>query len=364
MKITREELYRRVWETPVRTLAKEFDISDVGLAKACRKHQIPIPPVGYWTKVQFGKVVTKPPLPHNASVDVLLEAGRFRPPAVPASVDAQKPPGLQILLPATTDGLAPIAAATFKCLLKATPDLSGMVSCRGDNVFNCEVAPETVERAVRILHAIELALPVVGARLVKESKETCLQVERDGRSVAFRVHEQYTRSEFVIKDKQHSWMDRREFTYQPTGKLTFQILGYFSGRKNWSDGVRDCLDTKLLQVVTGLLGAIESIKNREHELELQRLRWAETAKVREELERKRRAEDDFRRQLMAEVKIWSECKAGFAYLTQVRGQLLKMTARLPEAASEWLSHTEQALTEMNPIAKRIEMLTKTVDSEK
>lgn len=210
---------------------------------------------------------------------------------------------------------------------------------------------------------VSLYRAVVGARLVKEPKENRLQVERDGRGVEFRLHEQYTRSEFVIKDKRYIWMDRREFTYQPTGKLTFQIEGYVSGRKNWSDGTRDCLDAKLLQVVTGLLGAIESIKNRDHELELQRLRWAEIARVREELERKRRAEEDFRRQIMAEVKIWSECEAGFAYLAQVKGQLLGMTVRLPDAAREWLSHTEQALTEMNPIAKRIEMLTKTVDSE-
>lgn len=52
MKITRKELYRRVRETPARTLAKEFDFSDVGLAKACRKHQIPLPSAGQWTKVR------------------------------------------------------------------------------------------------------------------------------------------------------------------------------------------------------------------------------------------------------------------------------------------------------------------------
>ncbi len=70
MKITREALYCRVWETPVKTLAKAFDISDVGLAKACRKLQIPLPPVGYWMKVQNGKPVKKPPLPKGENVEV------------------------------------------------------------------------------------------------------------------------------------------------------------------------------------------------------------------------------------------------------------------------------------------------------
>ena len=46
MQISRRDLYQRVWHTPIRILAKEFDISDVGLSKACRKHGVPTPPVG------------------------------------------------------------------------------------------------------------------------------------------------------------------------------------------------------------------------------------------------------------------------------------------------------------------------------
>ena len=34
LSMTRIELYERVWATPMRTLAKEFGISDVSLAEA------------------------------------------------------------------------------------------------------------------------------------------------------------------------------------------------------------------------------------------------------------------------------------------------------------------------------------------
>ena len=47
-KLTRTELYDRVWQTPMRTLAKEFEISDVGLKKICARHDVPTPGVGYW----------------------------------------------------------------------------------------------------------------------------------------------------------------------------------------------------------------------------------------------------------------------------------------------------------------------------
>lgn len=83
MEISREELYRRVWELPVVTLAQEFDISDVGLSKACRANGIPLPPRGYWMKLQHGKSVTKPALPPSTVTAVVIDAPRHRLPVPP-----------------------------------------------------------------------------------------------------------------------------------------------------------------------------------------------------------------------------------------------------------------------------------------
>jgi hypothetical protein len=52
--LTRQELYDRVWTEPVDTLAKQFGISNVGLGKACRRHNIPVPPRGYWARKAAG----------------------------------------------------------------------------------------------------------------------------------------------------------------------------------------------------------------------------------------------------------------------------------------------------------------------
>jgi hypothetical protein len=35
VKLTRKELYEKVWSQPIRTLAKEYGISDADLKKAC-----------------------------------------------------------------------------------------------------------------------------------------------------------------------------------------------------------------------------------------------------------------------------------------------------------------------------------------
>ncbi|MCA9473030.1 MAG: hypothetical protein KC594_13300, partial [Nitrospira sp.] len=61
--VNRNDLYERVWATPMRTLAAEFGISDRGLTKVCAKLNVPTPPLGYWAKKAAGKKVHQPPLP-------------------------------------------------------------------------------------------------------------------------------------------------------------------------------------------------------------------------------------------------------------------------------------------------------------
>jgi hypothetical protein len=57
----REDLYEKAWSRPMRILAKEHGISDVGLAKVCRKLGVPVPGRGYWAKKAAGRVVSKKP---------------------------------------------------------------------------------------------------------------------------------------------------------------------------------------------------------------------------------------------------------------------------------------------------------------
>jgi len=44
-------------------LAKEFEMSDVGLKKICNAAYVPTPPLGYWAKLKNGKKVVKTALP-------------------------------------------------------------------------------------------------------------------------------------------------------------------------------------------------------------------------------------------------------------------------------------------------------------
>ncbi len=52
---TRKDLYDLVWSEPMVSLAKRFGLSDVGLAKACRALDVPLPYRGYWAKRAAGR---------------------------------------------------------------------------------------------------------------------------------------------------------------------------------------------------------------------------------------------------------------------------------------------------------------------
>jgi hypothetical protein len=61
--ITREELYGQAWETPIRRLSQQYAISDTGLAKICRRLNVPYPPRSYWARKTAGQKVRQADFP-------------------------------------------------------------------------------------------------------------------------------------------------------------------------------------------------------------------------------------------------------------------------------------------------------------
>jgi len=59
----REKIYQEIWSEPIQHVAKKYNLSDVGLAKVCKKLNIPRPGRGYWAIKAAGKTTSKrPPL--------------------------------------------------------------------------------------------------------------------------------------------------------------------------------------------------------------------------------------------------------------------------------------------------------------
>lgn len=83
IKLTRQDLYDQVWTEPMQTLAARYGLSGVGLAKTCRRMNIPIPGRGYWARKAARQPLT------NSLRDTLI--------AVSANISRQDRPILTIL---------------------------------------------------------------------------------------------------------------------------------------------------------------------------------------------------------------------------------------------------------------------------
>ena len=61
--ITREDLYKFVWEESLGKIAKRYGISPTEITEACNKLDIPKPQQGHWTKIDLGHQIPRPELP-------------------------------------------------------------------------------------------------------------------------------------------------------------------------------------------------------------------------------------------------------------------------------------------------------------
>ncbi len=72
VEMSREQLYNEIWEISVMGVAKKYNSPYSLLLKLCKEADIPIPPSGYWTKINFGKPVTQAPLPDSKTEMITL----------------------------------------------------------------------------------------------------------------------------------------------------------------------------------------------------------------------------------------------------------------------------------------------------
>ncbi|WP_228101049.1 hypothetical protein [Paenibacillus donghaensis] len=72
IEMTRKQLYDEIWEISVAGVAKKYNLPYTLLMKQIKDAGIPIPPSGYWTKLNFNKTVTKLALPEPANEIVLI----------------------------------------------------------------------------------------------------------------------------------------------------------------------------------------------------------------------------------------------------------------------------------------------------
>lgn len=367
---TREQLYEAVWTKPMRHLAPSYGLSDVGLAKICRKLQIPTPPVGYWQKLEFGHQVERPPLPElkeEQPTSISLTKTPTEPDRplseVEVLIQVERQSEHQIVVPTTLDSPHPLVEKTDRSLRAAKADAKGLVTPRAKGCLAVTVGPQSIDRASLILNALLKALesrgfPVTAA----DEKSELTHVEVLTETIGFRLEETLDKKarELSAAEKrrreQYSWMSsqRPEYDYFPSGKLAL-VIGESSGgtgtRRRWGDGKKQSLETLLNRFVAGLIQAADDKKEARRQREEWERKWEEERRQRHKAEVQRREAETRAKEFEANVAAWHRAHELNQYVEAVRAEVVRRHGSVDENSEvgQWLAWAESCVASIDPL---------------
>lgn len=371
MKIRRQDLYEKVWSTPMRKLAEDFGISDVGLAKICKRHRIPVPGRGYWQKRASGENARRIPLPVEPAErfnEILIAPTRIGPPKkdespeVRAQIEFEERPENRIVVPDHVARYLPLVHQTKLSLEGSNADGRGILTS-GRGTLDVRVSRPQMGRALRLLDTFlrKCETRGFGVEVSKESRKTDVVVL--GERITFRLEERSRRTEHVPNRKEaadlkagHSWYVPK-WDYLPGAKLTFLIDEYgLVSRRSWSDGKHRALEESLNEIMVALVRvALYIIRPRRLEHE----KWE-----RDRAERQRREDEERRRQelLQDALKGWRQRRELRFFLEDIRAEFVKAGVDLAGKgkAATWLRWAERLSGHFDPVPELLEKLQPTV----
>ena len=336
VRLTREQLYERVWAEPMAVLAPQFGISDVALKKTCTKLRVPTPGRGYWAKKSAGSAVRRSPLPKlSASVPASSLAVTFwRTPKPPKGeiAEATGPvadqaryeaaPEHRILVPEVLTDPHSLVAASVHLLRKAKSDGQHRLSPRGKRCLAVMVTMGTVDRATCIYNSLIGALEERGYTLeltaAEQAPVTVVVIGEERVSIV--IEERVDRVERKPDPSERRPVYYgREYDYTPTGRLTLRILhDYLNVRRSWGDGAKQRVEDCLNDVVVGIVAAAEAIKAQRIETEARHREYLAAEEQRRLAQQRREEEAGRVRALDASFTAWRKSEVIRQYVRAMR----------------------------------------------
>lgn len=363
IEFTREDLYKMVWERPVLIIAKETGVSDVAVAKACRKAGIPLPSRGHWAIVRSGRAVTAPPLPKPKpdQPDSVWFTVLENPPPKPPKVEIPAGPLIEI----PTELVKPHRlVAELKSATKGTKEEKGVIPLNHEyqKVLRVRTSVAQLERALILMDVLIKQFESRGykVRISEKHGETEL-VLKEG-VVTFRLSER-TKQTAPPPPPPRSPGRRGEYyheTWRPayvlvgTGEFTLEF-GIYPNRNcpnTWKDRANRPLEAQLHEVIAVL-------PSWEAKLLADRLKREEEAARANEAEERRiaaaRAEETLRLQrvkLVNQLRAWERAER----LRRFIAAFEQNGDQSPEAQS-WLEWANLQVQELDPLCSHLKAIT-------
>ena len=345
---TRQNLYELVWTKPLLVLAKEYQISDNGLRKICKKMHIPLPPMGHWQKVRSGVHVKRIKLPdkYSGKTEVTLDERGLEDNSPVAKYfrlkkEIEKDPTLPLKVPEKLSKPDKLIIETRKCLLDETRCYNphrGIIASR-DSVLNVRVSRHNLSRALRFLDALIKLLRARGHDIIIEYSRTCAVVYGSRIEISVKEKLKYEMYErFGYKD------------YSAADLLSVKIEGY-RGR-TWVDD-KQPIEDKLSSILAKL--EVLGLELQEYRIRNEKLQREREEKERIEREIKERKENEFKRfrNLFIQATMLHKANVLRQYVRTVESYAMEKGDKTEEFNS-WINWAMNKIAWIDPLINQID----------
>lgn len=340
IKLSREELYERVWAQPIRQLATEFGISNVAVAKACRRANVPVPGRGYWAKVQADKKPRRTPLPDINNVRLLSpeeiaeQAGQTRIPLPAAAAIRHK------------------TVCRFETALRRTkPDGNGLQGLEPQpHRPSIRVTARRITRAIRALHALVVHLESRGHKFAPST----WVMGRARPTFTHGPHEVTLGITEILRPARGPLPFGQVHAKRPSGQFELKVEGAFASH-TWREERGGSLEKLLYQIAEHICRYFADCDRRDLAHQEWQARQTVEEKEQKQMQQKAAHEaslarilQDRRTNAYRAARWWRLHKDALAFLEECRAQWSGSCGSLTTQQEAWLAWARKQADEMSP----------------
>lgn len=368
--ITRKDLYEKVWGSPTTELSEVLGISDVAIAKLCKKLNVPKPPRGYWEKIKYGHRVSRPPLP-PADSDIPEQVTIRSTLRNVTQIAAESGPDNHTTHLSAEAFALPVNFKSGHPLIKKARDVLTAASKERSRrtvyqrlwhntpaTLDVRVSAEGVTRALKIMEALILGLETKGYSILADGKAHAwkqngtltTQVTGLESPVVIYIEELSRRIKYIPPRGELRGSYGQRFDYRPTGKLRLVIDEYCGEgfKRQWNVNDDDSMGETLASFFDGLVETAKVLKIRDDNREREHREYEREQRLAHE-------EEERKHELNAAALKWEESQRQQRFLSAFKNEIHRRKQR-PGPSSRlglWLAWAEQHLNDDDSVKNLI-----------
>lgn len=377
-RISRDELYARVWQTPLTQLGTEFGISNSGLAQICRRMHVPYPPRGYWAKKAAGKSVTVESLPArlpHVSAEVAIHPTSQPPrlpPAVQAAFAAAATSASAVTVPKGLEGLHSKVEGWLAQHKKQQAERVSENKRNRTLGWNRPLIPDLTARDLyrfRVTSAILKAVEGAGGKvesalfhgkfvfLIGNEKIECSIVEKMMQAFLADKHD---------ASKWTAYPDHHQTGLTSSGFLRATVTTYLAHgvKQQWVETTTKKIASLLPEIVGGIMAAGPIVAEQNRAREEQRRRWEEEEAHRRERRHLKQIDERRWTKFREASALWHEHSELVAFLAEIKHRFNpgSNTVVGNRQLSDWVTWAEQKIDLFDPLRNGPEELFQRTDN--